>query len=352
MPIMASRARWRLFAAHASFSELGSVVRVDRSRDDGRVTTAPEWKARRQSPEYAATRRRLIEAAERIVRDKGVAALRLDSVGEQVGLHRSSVYRYFDSKEELLTAVVVQATLRVGREVIAELGVSARPEQFLVEGLALAMARIATEPVHRSLMAPTTSEAMTRVGMRALTEGIRPLVEPMFVSAAQQGLLREGVSTDDALRWLLVVATGLFRSPDMVPDGDDLIRLLDLLLVPALFDPSKVQPLTEQRTGSTASPRMNMRVLHTGSPASSRASSRCSSAPSSDLGLQPRQVRAEARVDAAAELQVLAGVGAVDDHLVGGRAPPARVAVRPTRGWRRAPRPPATRRRRRRSARS
>ena len=151
------------------------------------------------------------------MRDEGAAALRLDSVGEQVGLHRSSVYRYFDSKEELLTAVVVQATLRVGREVIAELGVSARPEQFLVEGLALAMARIATEPVHRSLMAPTTSEAMTRVGMRALTEGIRPLVEPMFVSAAQQGLLREGVSTDDALRWLLVVATGLFQRRTWCP---------------------------------------------------------------------------------------------------------------------------------------
>src|SRR5512141_1848637 len=111
-------------------SGVRSVVNVDRSRDDGRVTTAPEWKARRQSPEYSATRRRLVEAAECIVRDEGAAALRLDSVGEQVGLHRSSVYRYFDSKEELLTAVVVQATLRVGREVIAELGVSARPEQF------------------------------------------------------------------------------------------------------------------------------------------------------------------------------------------------------------------------------
>lgn len=214
------------------------------------MTTAPEWKARRQGPEYAATRRRLIEAAERIVRDEGAAALRLDSVGEQVGLHRSSVYRYFDSKEELLTAVVVQATLRVGREVIAELGVSARPEQFLVEGLALAMARIATEPVHRSLMAPSTSEAMTRVGTRALTEGIRPLVEPMFVAAAQQGLLRDGVSIDDALRWLLVVATGLFRAPDMVPERDDLIRLLDLLLVPALFNPAKVHPRSSSEPGA------------------------------------------------------------------------------------------------------
>lgn len=204
------------------------------------MASAPEWKARPEGPEYQAMRRRLVDAAEAIVRDDGATALRLDTVGERVGLHRSSVYRYFDSKEELLTAVVVQATLRVGQEVIDTLGVSARPDQFLAEGLVLAMARIAVDPVHRSLMAPSTSEAMNRVGTRALTEGIRPLVEPMFLAAEEQGLLREGVTTEDALRWLLIVATGLFRAPDLVPDLDELTRLLERMLVPALLDVSRL----------------------------------------------------------------------------------------------------------------
>lgn len=204
------------------------------------MASAPEWKARPEGPEYQAMRRRLVDAAEEIVRVDGATALRLDTVGERVGLHRSSVYRYFDSKEELLTAVVVQATLRVGQEVIDTLGVSARPDQFLAEGLVLAMARIAVDPVHRSLMAPSTSEAMNRVGTRALTEGIRPLVEPMFLAAEEQGLLREGVTTEDALRWLLIVATGLFRAPDLVPDLDELTRLLERMLVPALLDVSRL----------------------------------------------------------------------------------------------------------------
>ena len=198
--------------------------------------TSAEWKARPDGAEYDAMRRRLVDAAEQIVRDQGAAALRLDSIADAVGLHRSSVYRYVDSKEELLTAVVVQATLRVGREIIAELGADAGPEELLVDGLALAMARIATDPVHRSLMAPSASEAMTRVGSRALTEGIRPLVEPMFTAATEQGVLREGVTTDDALRWLMIVATGLFRSPDLVPDVADLTRLLEQMLVPVLLD--------------------------------------------------------------------------------------------------------------------
>ncbi|HVN50228.1 MAG TPA: hypothetical protein VMT43_02285, partial [Acidimicrobiales bacterium] len=97
---------------------------------------------------------------------------------------------------------------------------------------------IATDPVHRSLMAPASSEAMTRVGARAVSEGIRPLIEPMFNAATEQGLWREGVSADDAVWWLQVVATGLFRAPDLVPDVDELTRLLRLLLVPTLLEGS------------------------------------------------------------------------------------------------------------------
>jgi AcrR family transcriptional regulator len=214
--------------------------------DDVGMSSTAEWKARPEGPEYEAMRQRLVDAAERIIRDHGAAALRLDSVGDAVGLHRSSVYRYFDSKEALLTAVVLQATLRLGSEVIESLGVSARPDQFLVDGLAMAMARIASDPVHRSLMAPA-SEAMTRVGTRALTEGLRPLVEPMFAAAAEQGVLRDGVTTDDALRWLLIVATGLFRAPEVVPEVEELTRLLELMLVPALLDASQVELRRQDR---------------------------------------------------------------------------------------------------------
>lgn len=202
---------------------------------DDEEVPASEWKARPEGAEYLAMRARVVDAAEAIVRERGAAALRLDSVADAVGLHRSSVYRYVDSKEELLTAVVVQVSLRVGREVIAALGATTRPDRFLVDGLAMAMARIATEPGLRSLMAPTSSEAMARVGTRAMLDGVRPLVEPLFGSAAEQGLLRPEVTTEDALRWVLVVASGLFRVPELVPDTEELTRLLELMLVPVLF---------------------------------------------------------------------------------------------------------------------
>lgn len=201
------------------------------------MTDQAEWKARPAGPDYEATRRAVVEAAEAIVREQGVRALRFESVADRVGLHRSSLYRYFDSKEELVTAVVVHASLRVGQSVIAQLGADASPRRFLVEGLTIALAELASDPVHRSLLDPSASEAMARVGGRALTEGIRPLVAPAFVAAAEQGILRPGVTPDDAMRWLQIVAVGLLRAPTAAAaDTDELTRLLELMLVPALLE--------------------------------------------------------------------------------------------------------------------
>lgn len=199
------------------------------------MTTAGDWKARPVGPDYETTRQRLVDAAEEVVRDRGVAALRLDSVAEVVDLHRSSIYRYFDSKEALITAVVVQASLRVGHRVIERLGDDADPERFLVDGLVIALGEMGDNPVFTSLLAPAASASIARIAGAALTEGIRPLIEPMFVAAAQRGVLRPDVTPEDAIQWLQIVATGLLRLPGP-PDPARLRVLLQRMLVPALLD--------------------------------------------------------------------------------------------------------------------
>jgi len=198
------------------------------------VSTGAEWKARPEGAEYAARRQRLVDAAEELVRESSVSALRLESVADAAGLHRSSVYRYFDSKEELVTAVVVQASLRVGRHVIDRLGPSERPQRYVVEGLVIALTEMTDDPVFHSLLAPSTSASMARIAGSALHEGLRPLIEPMFVAAAARGVLRHDVTPEVAMQWLQIVATGLLRLPGGV-EPDELTELLELMLVPVLL---------------------------------------------------------------------------------------------------------------------
>jgi len=195
------------------------------------------WKARPESGDYDAVRQRLVDATEDLVREGGVSALRQDAIAARVGLARSSVYRYFDSKEELVIAAVVQSTLRIGSRIQAEIGVEADPEQLLVTGIVDSLAAMASDPLVHALTLPTSSRAMTRLSNNALTQGIRPLLEPVFATAAERGVLRSGVTVDDALRWLQIVALGLMQAPNVASDRDSLEALLHLMLVPALIEP-------------------------------------------------------------------------------------------------------------------
>ncbi|PWC06773.1 TetR/AcrR family transcriptional regulator [Mycetocola zhujimingii] len=54
-------------------------------------------------------RRALLDAAEAIIGDEGVAGVTPRSVGERAGLSRSSFYEYFPSRDDLLAAIAVQA---------------------------------------------------------------------------------------------------------------------------------------------------------------------------------------------------------------------------------------------------
>ena len=94
---------------------------------------------------------------------------------------------------------------------------------------------MADDPVHTSVMAPSASAWRARIAGSALTEGIRPLVEPLFDAAAAEGMLRDGVTPDRAIAWLQIVASGLTASPNIEPDRDELRGLLEATLVPSLF---------------------------------------------------------------------------------------------------------------------
>lgn len=195
---------------------------------------AADWKADPGGADYDAVRDRLVDAAEAIIREQGLHALRQEAVAERAGLSRSSVYRYVDSKDDLVVAAVVRSTLRIGQQVIDAIGPGAGPEEFLVRGILDSIRAMAADPLHQALTVPASTRRMTGLTSTALREGVRPLVEPVFAAAEARGLLRPGVERDDVVRWLQVVAIGLMESPGIAVDEQDLERLLRLMLVPAV----------------------------------------------------------------------------------------------------------------------
>lgn len=69
----------------------------------------------------AAQRSAILRAAAKIAATEGLSAINPKSVGEQIGIARSSVYEYFRSRDDLLVAVAIGAFEEWAREISAEL---------------------------------------------------------------------------------------------------------------------------------------------------------------------------------------------------------------------------------------
>lgn len=71
----------------------------------------------------------ILAAARRQLRESGTAQLSLRSVARELGMASSAVYRYFASRDDLLTALIVQAYTEIGEAAEAADDPGAAPEE-------------------------------------------------------------------------------------------------------------------------------------------------------------------------------------------------------------------------------
>lgn len=111
-------------------------------------------------------RAELLAAATRLLAAGPLDAVTLASVGEAVGLSRSSVYQYFDSTPALLAAVVEDAFPRAAGRLESAMGTAGTPAERIDAYVRVAF-DLATDPTHRSLEvladAPLPAECRARV---------------------------------------------------------------------------------------------------------------------------------------------------------------------------------------------
>jgi AcrR family transcriptional regulator len=69
-------------------------------------------------PRRARTRRRLLDAGQTLIAERGVAALRIAEITEQAGVALGSFQNHFASKDELVEAVIVEAVQTLAAQIV------------------------------------------------------------------------------------------------------------------------------------------------------------------------------------------------------------------------------------------
>ncbi|WP_166903599.1 TetR/AcrR family transcriptional regulator [Mycobacterium sp. DL440] len=168
-------------------------------------------------------RARLLAAAETCYTKRGVARTTIVDIAREAGVHRSTVYAYFQNKDEVLAACFVQATRSVldAAESCFHTG-----EPFLeqliratVVGLATAressavMLLLGDDQVGRTYRAAEASEAWRGNLMEFLGDRI--------AAAVTTGEVRDDVAVETMARWVTRLAFSLVQEPCSAEDGGD-----------------------------------------------------------------------------------------------------------------------------------
>lgn len=199
------------------------------------TSSATRWgDGRRADGDFA--REQILDAAWRCYQRSGVAKTTVEHVAREAKVSRTTVYRYFQNRDEVLTGVLVREmavlleVLRGRIEGIENFG------EYLVESMAGIAELVPQSVVFRQMQAEenTVAARLCISSDDALAIAAR-FIEERFLLACQRGEVREGIEFHALLDWMVHILAAYMLTSSVLEGGPgDLRKTLQLFLLPAV----------------------------------------------------------------------------------------------------------------------
>ncbi|MEV6661501.1 TetR/AcrR family transcriptional regulator [Nocardia fluminea] len=195
------------------------------------------------SPARVADRRgkerrlRIIEGATACFLKYGVSKTTIDDVAAAVRISRRTIYRYFETKNELFSAVVSHELEELSRE--SKLLYEDLPfADAVVEATLTMNRRVAESPTLAGLFTASMAGETLDVlfGEQDFLNLVRQYLAVYIRAAQERGELRPGLDIDDAVEWVTHVAFSLLGTSAAVRKTDEqhVRKLLRTFVLPGL----------------------------------------------------------------------------------------------------------------------
>jgi AcrR family transcriptional regulator len=182
-------------------------------------------------------RERLLDAAEACFDRFGLRRTTIDDVAREAKVSRSTVYRYFDGRGDLIVAAYLRESQAVNDKVKA---LMSQPGTFAERAVEAIMRSIDSIRSGKYLPLMLSSEGAL-LASKAITastafyESCRETMGPFFEQAKLDGDVRPELALDDFIEWTLriIFSFAMFDSP-APRSAQSLRQLIETFLVPPL----------------------------------------------------------------------------------------------------------------------
>jgi len=180
----------------------------------------------------------IIAAARRCYLERGISATGMKEVADAAGVARSTVYRYFPGRDDLLVATIKGEMELLNARIRRKLAKYPNPADQLVEGLIVSIKEVPRRPLLRAVFASEedgrarhaiwSSDVIVRFGEELMDHFIRP--------ARDAGLLQDNVRPEVLVEWVYRLLLSFLTLPSNWIRSDAQLRAtLHALLVPVLL---------------------------------------------------------------------------------------------------------------------
>lgn len=180
----------------------------------------------------------ILAAAKHCYLAHGISATGMKDVAAQAGLARSTLYRYFPSRDELLVATVKQEMEALNTRIRKQQLKFDTPADLVVEGLILAIKEVPRRPLLRTVFASEEDSRARRViwSSDVIVGFGEELMDHVVRPAQEAGILQDAVGPGILVEWVYRLLLSFLTLPSNWIHNDAQLRAtLHALLVPVLL---------------------------------------------------------------------------------------------------------------------
>ena len=164
--------------------------------------------------EERVVRTRLLDAAARCIVRRGDTRFRMAEVADEADVVRSTVYRYYASRDELLLALLL---MRIDRAFARWIAALRRPQDAASSIRALVLNPVTSvddDPLNRALYAADDGALVTVLehGADAITDVMAAQAAPLFTAWRESGQIHADLDLRDMLQWMSATSSFLLTS--------------------------------------------------------------------------------------------------------------------------------------------
>ncbi len=193
------------------------------------------WKANPEHPEYTESRQHIIECAADIIQEAGVKKLRFDEVAQRAGCARPTLYRYFNSKEELIGAVIIHL-MNINAEDITNRVKSIKDmKKRVVQIIYIGVQNMRHDPRFKLFLDPQNNQYLVHLSMDIIPDIVAPLLDNAINAEKSAITFNPSLSTIDIARWIVMQVYALGTFGPVGNSEREEKRFIEKLVIPGLF---------------------------------------------------------------------------------------------------------------------